>query len=233
MKKQYNKPQITTKSFSDKPHVYCTVNKVNGKVYVGATNGNDLNYIGSGTAFKGAVEKYGRENFVKAVLCEFYDVKDAFAKEAEIVTEEFIKSKDNYNMIKGGIGGTWTEAAREASIEANRRNKTGFFDPEVQTKGRAAANEYHRENGFQNCIAAGKAAQPILKELEKCAFYNKELQRQSAESAWKALREDGYSKSEAKKQKTCPHCNKSGNAMAMSRWHFDRCKHNSTNQWTP
>ena len=85
--------------------VYKTTNSVNSKWYIGVhktENPNDC-YLGSGSAIKAAIKKYGRKNFRKEILFITEDKNDAYAKEREL-TETF-PQKDNYNMRLGGVGG--------------------------------------------------------------------------------------------------------------------------------
>lgn len=89
--------------------VYKTTNKINGKIYIGAHKTKDLDdgYMGSGTYIRSAFAKYGRDNFSIEILFRCESEKEMFEKEAEIVNEEFIKLKSNYNLMPGGKGG-WT-----------------------------------------------------------------------------------------------------------------------------
>jgi hypothetical protein len=48
--------------------VYKTTNIINNKIYVGKDARNSPSYLGSGKLLKEAIEKYGKENFVKEVL---------------------------------------------------------------------------------------------------------------------------------------------------------------------
>lgn len=87
--------------------VYKTTNKLNGKTYIGmhkTTDPND-NYLGSGKLLKRAIAKHGKENFSKEILFDFDNEDDMKAKEAELVTEEYCQSDDNYNLCNGGLGG--------------------------------------------------------------------------------------------------------------------------------
>ena len=92
--------------------VYCTTCKINGKIYIGVHKTENPNvfdgYIGNGlkigyniknpkTAFQHAVKKYGYSNFVRNTLFIFDNEEEAYLKEKEIVTLEFIRQKDNYN----------------------------------------------------------------------------------------------------------------------------------------
>lgn len=84
--------------------VYRTTNLVNGKFYIGVhktKNPND-SYLGSGSAFRKAVDKYGSENFKKEVLFIFDNEQDMLSKEKELVTEEVVKDQNCYNQIGGG-----------------------------------------------------------------------------------------------------------------------------------
>lgn len=86
--------------------VYQITNLVNGKIYVGVHQGNQLdNYWGSGIAIRRALRKYGSSAFSKSVLHECSDVETMFAKEQEIVNKEFVHRADTYNLTCGGYGG--------------------------------------------------------------------------------------------------------------------------------
>ena len=88
-------------------YLYEIKNTVNGKIYVGVHKTCDVNdgYMGSGKALMLAYEKYGRDKFTKTILEYFNSSEDMFAREKEVVTEEFISRKDTYNMRRGGRGG--------------------------------------------------------------------------------------------------------------------------------
>lgn len=97
--------------------VYCTRNNKNSKIYIGVHK--TINpfkfdgYLGNGiytynktieltTAFRKAVNKYGVDNFIRVVLGVFDNEEDAYNLEALIVTKEFIKRPDVYNIVVGG-----------------------------------------------------------------------------------------------------------------------------------
>lgn len=97
--------------------VYCTTCTENGKIYIGVhkTENPEVfdGYIGNGleigwsiknpkTAFQYAVKKYGYSKFKRNILYIFDNEQEAYNKEREIVTLEFIKRKDNYNTALGG-----------------------------------------------------------------------------------------------------------------------------------
>jgi hypothetical protein len=87
--------------------IYRTLNIVNGKYYLGkhqTENPND-DYLGSGSAIKAAIKKYGRASFTKEVLFVFDNEHEMNLKERELITEELVADKNSYNKGIGGEGG--------------------------------------------------------------------------------------------------------------------------------
>jgi len=121
--------------------VYKTTNIINNKYYVGVhrQNKNDLEfdgYYGSGMLLRSAINKYGKENFIRETLFVFDKENDAYDKEAEIVNETFIQKNMVYNLCVGGghpptlsgsenymYGKTHTEEARK-KISEKRKGKS-------------------------------------------------------------------------------------------------------------
>lgn len=102
--------------------VYQTTNKVNGKLYIGVhkTETPDVfdGYVGNGiyvgyqiknpkTAYQHALKKYGYNSFIRTTLKVFDTEEEAYAYEAQLVTLDFIKQDNNYNIKTGGIHGSW------------------------------------------------------------------------------------------------------------------------------
>lgn len=99
--------------------VYCTINLINKKIYIGqhlTENPNKFdNYLGCGvysnkpstynkpkTNFQYAVQKYGPSNFKRIIIKIFDNREDALCLESEIVDENFLSRKDVYNEVLGG-----------------------------------------------------------------------------------------------------------------------------------
>ena len=87
--------------------VYKISNKIDGKFYVGTHKTKNLNdsYFGSGKYLTRAVKKYGIENFIKEILFVYDNPAEMYAKEAEIVNEDFLITENTYNLKIGGFGG--------------------------------------------------------------------------------------------------------------------------------
>ena len=87
-------------------YLYCTVNLLNGKVYVGKHSTNNMNddYLGSGTLLRFAIKKYGIQNFHKYILKHFETSEEAFEFEQQIVNKEFVADENTYNVCTGGTG---------------------------------------------------------------------------------------------------------------------------------
>jgi len=86
--------------------VYKITNNINNKEYIGVHQTHNLNdgYMGSGTYLKNSKDKYGIENFTKEILFIFENKEEMYAKEAELVDEDYVNRDDTYNLKDGGSG---------------------------------------------------------------------------------------------------------------------------------
>lgn len=87
--------------------IYRTTNTITGKYYIGKHQTEKANddYLGSGSALKAAIKKYGKASFIKEVLFVFDNELDMNLKEKELITEELVSDKNSYNKGVGGEGG--------------------------------------------------------------------------------------------------------------------------------
>jgi len=120
--------------------IYKTTNLINGKFYVGQDSNNNPEYYGSGTAFKLALKKYGKENFIKETLEVCSTQKELNEREKYWIKET--KAQElGYNLAEGGFGVSnmsneikqkiskskkgkkLSEETRKKMSEANKRKK--------------------------------------------------------------------------------------------------------------
>jgi len=107
--------------------IYKVTNQINGKFYIGSHKTKDLGdgYIGSGKYLKYSQGKHGIENFKKEILFVFDTPEEMYAKEAEIVNEDFLATENTYNLKIGGYGGWDFNNQNIDSNEMARRGKIG------------------------------------------------------------------------------------------------------------
>lgn len=102
-------------------YVYRLINEINGCEYIGTHSSKNYThqYYGSGNAIIEAVEQYGKDNFTKEILRFFNSKLDAMEYEGFLVTNEYVESKQTYNLTNGGTGPTNSKRPQHA-IEIDR-----------------------------------------------------------------------------------------------------------------
>lgn len=80
-------------------YIYLTTNLINGKQYIGQHKGKPTDkYYGSGTNIVKAIQKYGKENFKKEILCYCSTREEADEKEKFYIAEfNAVENKNFYN----------------------------------------------------------------------------------------------------------------------------------------
>jgi hypothetical protein len=125
---------------------------LDGKIYIGShkTKKLDDEYMGSGKYLLAAQKKYGIENFTKEILFVFDNSKDMYAKEAEIVNEDFLATENTYNLKKGGFGG-WDylneTGLNNSSKTKEQLQKGGFVHAEKLKKDLKDREEHSKKSG--------------------------------------------------------------------------------------
>lgn len=114
--------------------IYKTTNILNGKFYIGKDKYNDPKYLGSGIYLIQAIKKYGKNNFIKEILCECDTNDEANIQERYWIRKLNSQNRDiGYNISEGGDGGdtitknpnrdAWLEKKR-GKIPWNKGKKT-------------------------------------------------------------------------------------------------------------
>lgn len=126
-------------------YLYKTINTVNGKYYIGVHYRNPNTrydyYLGSGSALKKAIKKYGKSAFVQEILEKFRTAEEAYAQEEKVVTEALVLDPMCYNEKVGGRGGMRGRKMPEEEKERIRQKLKGRVLSEETRKKLSAANK--------------------------------------------------------------------------------------------
>lgn len=136
-------------------YIYKTVNKVNGKYYIGKHKGETGDsYIGSGTILRQAIKKYGKESFEKEELIYCLTEEEANHWEKRIIDLN-INNPNCYNIAPGGEGGYVTKYFTEEQ------------KAEIYKKASKALKKFRRENPEE--VKRWQIAQKktLLKNIDK------------------------------------------------------------------
>jgi group I intron endonuclease len=171
--------------------IYQITNKLNGKIYIGKHQTENINdgYFGSGVALKEAIKKYGKECFEKEILFVFDTEVEMNDKERELITEDFVKRKDTYNLGVGGEGGphfkgkthtdeikekirdasvnqVWTEVRKNKIYENNlRTNKSRGEKTSKALTGRKLSEETKRK--IANSASGKKLSEETKRKISE------------------------------------------------------------------
>lgn len=147
--------------------VYKITNKINGKYYIGSHKTSDLNdaYMGSGKYLRNAQKKHGLHNFTKEVLYVFDTAAEMYSKEAELVTEDLIKSKTVYNVKCGGLGGWDYVNEITTSTDKSTAGKIGRKKTDAWIK-----QVYGVDNVSHIPIVREKRSRTLKKRIEDGSF---------------------------------------------------------------
>ena len=134
--------------------IYITTNMCNGKRYLGQKRFDYKwpYYIGSGKVFQRAVEKYGKENFVRNIIDIAYSKEELNKKEYDYsIFFNVVASDDWYNMVVGG-GVTYGQnpyanKTKEELQEINKKKSVALSGKNNPMYGKHHSNETKRKIG--------------------------------------------------------------------------------------
>jgi hypothetical protein len=157
--------------------IYKTTNILNNKIYIGKhqTENVDDDYLGSGLILGKDIKKYGRKNFKKEIIFIFDNENEMNLKEKELVTEDFIKRNDNYNLTVGGEGGPIFRG-RKHSEETKRKLSEISKKRVVSEETRKKISEANKKR-----IVSDETKQK-LSEKSKIRFQNEDSKKKISET---------------------------------------------------
>lgn len=87
--------------------VYKTVNKINGKAYIGKDVRNNPKYLGSGLDLQKAIKRYGKNNFEKVILEECFNKEELWKREEYWLNKFNVKDNPNFYNRTNKAFGAW------------------------------------------------------------------------------------------------------------------------------
>lgn len=101
--------------------IYMTVNRLNGKFYIGKNKSCDAVYLGSGKILRNALRKYGWWNFYKIILEEVKTVKELNEREKYWIA--YYRRLRAHLMYNIGNGGEWGDTFTHNPNKEETRKK--------------------------------------------------------------------------------------------------------------
>lgn len=124
--------------------IYKTVNKTNGRWYIGKDQQNNKNYLGSGKVLIQAIKKYGKENFEKTILVETNsNIKLVKLEKHFIKKFNAVVDPKSYNIAEGGRGGNliagYTDKERKIHGEKIKNGQKNMSEEAKKERSRKQA----------------------------------------------------------------------------------------------
>ncbi len=229
------------------PYVYMGIHKETGQFYIGYREANHFTSSKDlGTKYftsSKKVKELGFDNFNWTILAEFFEGKEAFMFEQEIIFQNIKNPLILNNWVNNKFYSTEANVGKKASITTKQKMSKS-------RKGKKHSEETKRKIGLAHKgkvvsdetklllkeVKTGKTDSEETKSKKSNSAKNKVFSEQHLKNLSEAAK--GVPKSEAHKQAmkqpkpkiTCPHCGTIGGGQAlMNRWHFDNCKLLTTN----
>ena len=222
-------------------YLYEIKNDINGKIYVGVhkTKVMDDGYMGSGKAIKAAILKYGFNNFTKTVLETFNSSDSMYAREKEVVNEEFIKNRNSvYNLKEGGVGGfDKTNPVTVAPFTGFKHSVGSKLQIGLSNVGKVRTEENKQllkdshwsktdyESFIENSIISGAKAWEISEEERQKRI--EKISNSQIKNRDKNLEDPNYIHHLVGKKKPiveCEYCGMSGSVNIIKGSHKKKCK---------
>ena len=188
--------------------IYKTTNLINGKIYIGQDKNNNEKYIGSGDLIKRAIKKYGKENFIKEIIC-YCDNQEDLDNNERFYIKKYNSIDENigYNISVGGRDGTMLN--RKMSEETRKKISNSHKGKKLTKNHKAALSNSHTgkkvsEETRKKMSESQKLinrAKPMSEEIKKKISESKKGKKVSEETrkkmskAHKGIKNHFYGKS--------------------------------------
>ena len=137
-----------------KGFIYKTTNVINGKEYIGMCSSKQRfeSYLGSGILLRQAIEKYGKDNFVREILEECDDEESLRKAEIKWIRHyDAVKNENFYNLHEGGRGGSTGFKEETSMATIVKKTWSEYSEKERKARGKIISKS-RKEKG----TAAGK-----------------------------------------------------------------------------
>ena len=210
--------------------LYQITNKITRAFYIGVHKTSNLNdgYMGSGKLIRRAIKKYGKDNFTKQIIEHFNSEEEMLKRESEIVTKQFIKQNNVYNLMPGGGYGdkeknglTFEGHNHSETSKQKIREKSINRKHSIETRIKISINNFSKKDPDRHREIVKRAGSKNKTE---------EHRKKISESIKRITLDKNYishNKGLIRDKVKCPTCGKEGAKNVMIRWHFDNCKNKS------
>jgi hypothetical protein len=173
--------------------IYKTTNLINGKIYIGQDKNNNPSYFGSGDLIKKSIKKYGKESFIKEILCVCDTIDELNEKEKFYINEfNTIDRNIGYNITIGGTDGTMldrkhskeTKEKMRLSALGKKKSETHRKNIGLSKKGKKLSNETKLKMSNSNRLK-GKKIEPHSVDIRKKISDSKKGKKLSDETKLK------------------------------------------------
>lgn len=159
-----------------KAWLYITTNIINGKQYIGQTTNIRPNYLGSGEAIKNAIQKYGRNNFIRENICEG-DWEEIDRLEYEMIKNlDAVKSPLFYNLKDGGHHGSHSEQVKKKMSESAKLRRDSDETRKIKSEAhKGIKNHFYGQTHSDESISK-------IKEARKNQVFSEETNKKRSEA---------------------------------------------------
>ena len=147
-------------------YIYKTTNHINNKIYIGLKTiavEDSVNYYGSGTYIKSAIEKYGKENFSKEILeRDITDKAMLYNREIFWIAEYSSTDKSiGYNLTDGGSGPLNYKHTEESKLAISEAGKGRVVSEQSRSKASKSMKALYKSNTPKAILAKARIAKAM------------------------------------------------------------------------